>query len=99
MLEASVDGFRGSLAGVGVVEVGEDFPGSAFECSSQCDDLPAGARDARVAETVYFGLYLGLTGGGWVFRTICFDRAILSSPGRLRAGRTYNHEEVLEAHA
>ena len=67
MLEASVDGFRGSVAGVGVVEVGEDFPGSVFECSSQCDDLPAGARDALVAETVYFACIWALLEGAGFF--------------------------------
>ena len=37
----------GPLLVVGVVEVGQDVPGSAFECSSQCDDFCEGARDAR----------------------------------------------------
>ena len=31
VFEASVDGFGGAVAGVGVVEVGQDVPGSAFE--------------------------------------------------------------------
>ena len=35
MFEAAVDGFGGAVAGVGVVEVGQDVPGSAFECSAQ----------------------------------------------------------------
>ena len=60
MFEASVDGLGGAVAGVGVVEVGQDVPGSAFECPAQCDDLCEGARDARVAETGYFGLHQGL---------------------------------------
>ena len=47
MFEAAVGGFGGAIAGVGVVEVGQDVPGSAFECSSQCDDFCEGARDAR----------------------------------------------------
>ena len=61
MFEASVDGFGGAVAGVGVVEVGQDVPGSACECPAQCDDLCEGARHARVAETGYFGLHQGLT--------------------------------------
>ena len=60
MFEAAVNGFGGTVAGVGVVEVGQDVPCSAFERSSQCDDLREGARDTRVAETVYFGLHQGL---------------------------------------
>lgn len=61
MFEAAVDGFGGAIAGVGVVEVGQDVPGSAFERSAQRDELREGARHARVAETVYFGLHQGLT--------------------------------------
>ena len=34
------------------------------------------------------------TGGVWVFRTVCFERVVLSSPGRLRPGRMDDHEEV-----
>ena len=39
------------------------------------------------------------TGGGWVFRTVCCERVVLSSPGCLWPGRMDDHEEVLEAHA
>ena len=39
------------------------------------------------------------TGGVWVFRTVCFERVVLSSPGCLWPGRMDDHEEVLEAHA
>lgn len=60
MFEAAVDGLGGAVAGVGVVEVGQDVPGSAFERSSQCDDLREGVRHARVAETGYFGSHQGL---------------------------------------
>ena len=42
MFEAAVDGFGGAVAGVGAVEVGQDVPGSAFECPAQCDDLCEG---------------------------------------------------------
>ena len=37
-------------------------------------------------------------GGVWVFRTVCFERVVLSSPGCLCPGRMDDHEEVLEAH-
>ena len=39
MFEAAVDGFVGTVAGVGMIVVGEDVPGSAFERSSQRDEL------------------------------------------------------------
>ena len=48
MFEAAVGGFGEAIAGVGMIEVGQDVPGSAFECSSQCDDFCEGARHARV---------------------------------------------------
>ena len=60
MFEGCVDGLGGVACGVGVVEVGQDVCGSAFERSSQCDDLCEGAWHVRVAETVYFGLHQGL---------------------------------------
>ena len=34
MFEAAVDRSGGAIAGVGVVEVGQDVPGSAFEGSA-----------------------------------------------------------------
>ena len=61
MFEAAVDCFGGAIGGVGAIEVGQDVPGSAFECPAQGGELREGARDARVAETVYFGLHQGLT--------------------------------------
>ena len=39
MFEAAVDGFGGALGSVGVVEVGQDVPGSAFEHSAQRHEL------------------------------------------------------------
>ena len=39
------------------------------------------------------------SGGVWVFRTVCFERVVLSSPGCLWPGRMDDHEEVFEAHA
>ena len=42
MFEAAVDGFGWAIAGVGVVEVGQDVPGSAFERSSQRNEVECG---------------------------------------------------------
>ena len=44
MFEASVDGFGGAVAGVGVVEVGQDVCGSAFECPAQGGELGQAPR-------------------------------------------------------
>ena len=41
VFEASVDGFGGAVAGVGVVEVGQDVPGWAFERSNHRAGRPA----------------------------------------------------------
>ena len=62
MLEATVDGFGRAVAGVGVVEVGQDVPGSAFERSAQCDDLPVRelGTPASLRQAI-FGLHQGLT--------------------------------------
>ena len=82
MFEAAVDGFGGAVAGVGVVEVGQDIPGSAFECPAQCDDLCEGAWHVRVAETVYFGLHQGLTRTR-VGRPVGVDNVLVDAPGDL----------------
>ena len=63
---------------------------------------PLGAPQAPERITPYDNaLTLGPRPGGgvWVFRTVCFERVVLSSPGCLWPGRMDDHEEVLEAHA
>ena len=60
MFEAAVDRFGGTVAGVGVVEVGQDVPGSAFECPAQRDELGQAPRYARGGQGVDFGLHQGL---------------------------------------
>ena len=61
MFEASVDRFGRTVAGVGVVEVGQDVPGLAFERSAQRDELGQTPRYARGGQRVDFGLHQGLT--------------------------------------
>lgn len=61
MFEAAVDGFGRTVAGVGVVEVGEDVPGSACECPAQRDEFGEAPRYARGGQCVDFGLLQGLT--------------------------------------
>ncbi len=45
MFEAAVDGPGGPQGGV--IEVGQDVPGSAFECPAQCDLRESEARPRR----------------------------------------------------
>ena len=61
MFEAAVDGFGGTIAGVGVVEVGQDVPGSACECPALRHELGQAPRYARGGQCVDFGLHQGLT--------------------------------------
>ena len=63
MFEAAVDGFGGAVAGVGVIEVGQDVCGSAFECSSQCDELGQAPRYAHGGQGVDVGFHDGLARG------------------------------------
>ena len=61
MFEAAVDRFGRAIAGVGVVEVGQDVPGSAFECPAQRDDLAQTPRYTRGGQCVDLGFHHGLT--------------------------------------
>ena len=61
MFEASVDGFGRAIGGVGVVEVSQDVPGSAFECPAQRDELGQAPRYARGGQCIDFGFHQGLT--------------------------------------
>ena len=93
MFEAAVDGFGGGACGVGVVEVGQDVPGSAFEYPARCDDLSEGARDARIAETGYFGLHQGLAHAR-VGRAVCIDDVLVDAPGDLEGDAAIAGEQV-----
>ena len=61
MFETSVDGFGRTVAGVGMIEVGQDVPGSAFECPAQRDELGYAPRYACGGQCIDFGLHQGLT--------------------------------------
>ena len=62
MFEGCVDGLGGVACGVGVVEVGLDVCGSAFECPAQGGELGQAPRYARGGQGVDFGFHQGLTG-------------------------------------
>ena len=93
MFEAAVDGFGGANAAVGMIEVGQDVPGSAFERSSQCDDLREGARDARVAKAGYFGLHQGLT-ADFVGIEVGVDAVLVDAPGDFEGDVAIAGEQV-----
>jgi len=60
MFEAAVDRFGRAIGGVGVVEVGQDVPGSAFECPAQRDELSQAPRHTRAGQCVDLGFHHGL---------------------------------------
>ena len=60
MFEASVDCFGRTACGVGMIEVGQDVPGSVFERSSQCDEFGQAPRYARGGQRVDFGFHQSL---------------------------------------
>ena len=70
--------------------------GSAFECPAQCDDLREGARDARVAETGYFGLHQGLARTR-VERAVGVDAVLVDAPCDLECDVAIAGEQVEHA--
>ena len=82
VFEASVDGFGGAVAGVGVVEVGQDVCGSACECPAQCDELGQTSRYARRGQRIDFGLHQGLT-ADFVGIAVGVDDVLVDAPGDL----------------
>ena len=79
MFETSVDGFGRTVAGVGMVEVGQDVPGSAFECPAQRDELGQAPRYARRGQGVDFGFHQGLTHVR-VGRAVGVDDVLVDAP-------------------
>ena len=61
MFKAPVDSFGRAIGGVGMIEVGQDVPGSAFECPAQRHELGQTPQCARAGQGVDFGLHQGLT--------------------------------------
>ena len=82
MFETSVDGFGRTVAGVGMIEVGQDVPGSAFECPAQRDDLGQTPRYTRGGQGVDFGFHQGLTHVR-VGRAVGVDDVLVGAPSDL----------------
>ena len=83
VFEASVDGFGGAVAGVGVVEVGQDVPGSGFKCPAQRDELGQTPRYTRGGQGVDFGFHDGLTRAR-VGRAVGINDVLVGAPGDLK---------------
>ena len=82
MFKAAVDRFGRTVAGVGVVEVGQDVPGSAFECPAQGGELGQTPRYTRGGQGVDFGLHQGLT-ADFVGIAVGVDDVLVDAPGDL----------------
>ena len=93
MFEAAVDGFVGTVAAVGMIEVGQDVPGSAFERSSQRDELGQAPRYAHGGQCVDFSLHQGLT-PDFSGITIGADDVLIHTPGDLEGYVAIAGEQV-----
>ena len=93
MFEAAVDGFGGTVAGVGVVEVGQDVCGSAFECPAQGGELGQAPRYARGGQGVDFGFHQGLTHVR-VGRPVGINDVLVGAPGDLEGDVAIAGEQV-----
>ena len=82
MFEAPVDSFGRAIGGVGVVEVSQDVPGSAFECPAQCDELSQAPRYTRAGQCINFGLHHGLAHVR-VGRAVGINDVLVGTPGDL----------------
>ena len=83
MFEASVDCFGRTACGVGVVEVGQDVCGSAFECPAQCDELGQAPRHARGGQRVDFGFHHGLARAR-IGRAVGINDVLIDAPRGLK---------------
>ena len=93
MFEGCVDGFGGTACGVGVVEVGHDVPGSAFECPAQRDELGQTPRYARRGQRVDFGLHQGLT-ADFVGIAVGINDVLVDAPGDFECDVAIAGEQV-----
>ena len=83
MFKAPVDSFGRAIGGVGMIEVGQDVPGSAFERSSQCDEFGQAPRYARGGQRVDFGFHHGLACAR-IGRAVGINDVLIGAPRGLK---------------
>ncbi len=93
MFEAAVDGFGRAIAGVGMIEVSQDVPGSAFERSAQRDELGQAPGYARAGQCVDVGLYQGFA-ADFVGIAVGVDDVLVDAPGDLKGDVAIAGEQV-----
>ena len=79
MFKAPVDSFGRAIGGVGMIEVGQDVPGSAFECPAQRNELSQTPRYTRAGQCINFGLHQGLT-ADFVGIAVGVDNVLVGAP-------------------
>ena len=79
MFKTPVDSFGRAIGGVGMIEVGQDVPGSAFECPAQRNELGQASWYARGCQCVDFGLHQGLT-ADFVGIAVGVDNVLVGAP-------------------
>ena len=82
MFKAPVDSFGRAIGGVGMIEVGQDVPGSAFECPAQRDELSQAPRYTRAGQRVNFGFHHGLARSR-VGRAVGINDVLVGTPSDL----------------
>ena len=82
MFKAPVDSFGRAIGGVGMIEVGQDVPGSAFECPAQRNELSQTPRYTRAGQRVNFGFHHGLARSR-VGRTVGINDVLIGTPSDL----------------
>ena len=82
MFKAPVDGFGRTIGGVRMIEVGQDVPGSAFECPAQRNELSQTPRYTRAGQCINFGFRHGLT-ADFVGITVGINDVLVGTPSDL----------------
>ena len=76
-----------------MIEVGQDVPGSAFECPAQRNELSQTPRYTRAGQCINFGLHHGLT-ADFVGRTVGINDVLVGAPGDLECDVAIAGEQV-----
>ena len=78
---------------MGMIEVGQDVPGSAFECPAQRGELGQAPRYTHGGQCVDFGLHQGPT-ADFVGITIGVDDVLVGAPGDFECDVAIAGEQV-----
>ena len=93
MFKAPVDGFGRAIGGVGMIEVGQDVPGSAFECPAQRNEPAQTPRYTRAGQCINFGLHHGLT-HACVRRAVGINDVLVGAPSDLECDVPLTRKQV-----